>query len=41
MLKAAAGLRVLCYEDRLTADDDNPRHRGERWVVRLVARREG
>ena len=41
LLRAAAGLRVLWYEDRLTADDDNPRHRGEKWVVRLIARREG
>jgi hypothetical protein len=41
LLEAAADLRVLWYEDRLTAADDNPRHRGEKWVVRLVARREG
>jgi SAM-dependent methyltransferase len=32
------GLRVVWYEDRLTAEDDNPRHRGEKWVVRLIAR---
>jgi SAM-dependent methyltransferase len=41
LLHAAHGLRVLWYEDRLTAEDDNPRHRGEKWVVRLIARREG
>ena len=41
LLEIAAGLRVLWYEDRVTADDDNPRHRGEKAVVRLVARREG
>jgi SAM-dependent methyltransferase len=41
LLEAVADLRVLWYEDRLTAEDDNPRHRGEKWVVRLVARREG
>lgn len=32
-------LRVVWYEDRLLAGDDTPRHRGEKWVVRLVARR--
>jgi len=41
LLEAASGLRVVWYEDRLTAGDDNPRHRGEKWVVRLIARREG
>jgi hypothetical protein len=35
------GLRVVWYEDRLTTGDDNPKHRGEKWVVRLIARREG
>jgi len=33
-------LRVVWYEDRLTGEDDNPRHRGARWVVRLIARRD-
>ncbi len=32
-------LRVVWYEDRLISNDDNPRHRGEKWVVRMVARR--
>lgn len=32
-------LRVVWYEDRLVVDDDNPRHRGPKWVVRLIARR--
>ena len=32
-------LRVVWYEDRLVTGDDNPRHRGEKWVTRLVARR--
>ena len=41
LLEAASGLRVVWYEDRLTAGDDNPKHRGEKWVVRLIARREG
>lgn len=36
---APTPLRVVWYEDRLVTDDDNPRHRGEKWVVRLVARR--
>ena len=31
------GLRLVWYEDRLVEDDDNPRHRGPKWVVRLVA----
>ncbi|MGZ5958596.1 MAG: class I SAM-dependent methyltransferase [Myxococcaceae bacterium] len=39
LLTLAGGLRVVWYEDRLTAADDNPRHRGEKWVVRLIARR--
>lgn len=39
LLSLARGLRVVWYEDRLTAEDDNPRHRGEKWVVRLIARR--
>lgn len=30
-------LRVLLYEDRLVEEDDNPSHRGPKWVVRLVA----
>lgn len=30
-------LRVLLYEDRLVEEDDNPAHRGPKWVVRLVA----
>ncbi len=33
----APALRVVWYEDRLVEDDDNPRHRGPKWVVRLVA----
>jgi SAM-dependent methyltransferase len=37
MLSLAGGLRVVWYEDRLTSDDDNPRHRGPKWVVRLIA----
>jgi SAM-dependent methyltransferase len=41
LLDVTAGLRVVWYEDRLTAEDDNPRHRGEKSVVRLIARREG
>lgn len=32
-------LRVVWYEDRLLDGDDNPRHRGPKWVVRLLARR--
>jgi len=39
MLSLAGGLRVVWYEDRLMAEDDNPRHKGEKWVVRLIARR--
>ncbi len=39
LLSLAQGLRVVWYEDRLTTDDDNPRHRGAKWVVRLIARR--
>lgn len=35
----AARLRVLLYEDRLVEEDDNPAHRGPKWVVRLVAAR--
>lgn len=35
----APRLRLVWYEDRLVTGDDNPRHRGEKWVVRLVARR--
>ncbi len=33
-------LRLVWYEDRLLEGDDNPRHRGPKWVVRLVAVRE-
>ncbi|MGE5234943.1 MAG: methyltransferase domain-containing protein [Acidobacteriota bacterium] len=40
LLELAAGLRVVWYEDRLVVGDDNPRHRGEKWVVRMVARRQ-
>lgn len=36
----APPLRVVWYEDRLVSGDDSPRHRGPKWVVRLVARRE-
>lgn len=32
-------LRVLLYEDRLVEEDDNPAHRGPKWVARLVAAR--
>ncbi len=39
LLGLASGMRVVWYEDRLTSDDDNPRHRGPKWVVRLIARR--
>jgi SAM-dependent methyltransferase len=39
-LRGTSGLRVVWYEDRLFAGDDNPRHQGEKWVVRLIARRE-
>jgi SAM-dependent methyltransferase len=39
LLALAGDLRVVWYEDRLTGEDDNPRHRGVRWVVRLIARR--
>lgn len=46
LLKLATGagegreaLRVVWYEDRLVPGDDNPRQRGPKWVVRLVARR--
>lgn len=39
LLLLAHGLRVVWYEDRLITDDDNPRHRGAKWVVRLIARR--
>jgi SAM-dependent methyltransferase len=39
LLRLASGLRVVWYEDRLITDDDNPRHKGAKWVVRLVARR--
>jgi SAM-dependent methyltransferase len=35
----APSLRVVWYEDRLVSGDDSPRHRGPKWVVRLVARR--
>jgi hypothetical protein len=40
LLSLAEGLRVVWYEDRETAEDDNPRHRGARWVVRMIARKE-
>lgn len=33
-------LRVVWYEDRLVEADDNPHHRGAKWVVRTIARRE-
>jgi SAM-dependent methyltransferase len=39
LLDLVRALRVVWYEDRLTRDDDNPRHRGEKWVVRLIARK--
>ena len=39
LLALARGMRVVWYEDRLTDEDDNPRHRGKKWVVRLIARR--
>jgi SAM-dependent methyltransferase len=39
LLSLVGSLRVVWYEDRLTSDDDNPRHRGAKWVVRLIARR--
>jgi SAM-dependent methyltransferase len=39
LLRLARGLRVVWYEDRLITDDDNLRHHGAKWVVRLVARR--
>lgn len=32
-------LRLVWFEDRLVTVDDNPRHRGEKWVVRAIARR--
>lgn len=34
---AGPKLRVVHYEDRLVEEDDNPAHRGPKWVVRLVA----
>lgn len=40
LLSLARGLRAVWYEDRETSDDDNPRHRGAKWVVRLIARKE-
>ncbi|MEW6335831.1 MAG: class I SAM-dependent methyltransferase [Acidobacteriota bacterium] len=40
LLSLAEGLRVKWYEDREVAGDDNPRHRGARWVVRMIASRE-
>jgi SAM-dependent methyltransferase len=39
LLDLATPLRVVWYEDRLAADEENPRHPGPRWVVRLIARR--
>jgi SAM-dependent methyltransferase len=39
LLSLVGALRVVWYEDRLTAEDDNPRHRGQKWVVRLIAKR--
>lgn len=40
LLDLASGhLRVLLYEDRLVEEDDNPAHRGPKWVVRLIAAR--
>jgi SAM-dependent methyltransferase len=41
LLELATPLRVLWYEDRLTDEDDNPRHRGEKAIVRLIARKDG
>ncbi len=38
--KSSPRLRIVWYEDRVVSDDDNPRHRGEKWVTRLVARRQ-
>ncbi len=40
LLSLAGGLRVVWYEDRETVEDDNPRHCGARWVVRMIARKE-
>ena len=39
LLGVAGAFRVVWYEDRITAEDDNPRHHGPKWVVRLIARR--
>jgi tellurite methyltransferase len=39
LLSLSKGLRVVWYEDRLVVGDDNPRHRGDKWVVRLIARK--
>jgi hypothetical protein len=39
LLRLPEGLRVVWYEDRLVDGDDNPCHRGAKWVVRLIARR--
>jgi len=39
LLSLAGEMRVVWYEDRLITDDDNPRHHGAKWVVRLIARR--
>jgi SAM-dependent methyltransferase len=39
LLALATPLRVVWYEDRLAADEENPRHPGPRWVVRLIGRR--
>ena len=39
LLDLARGLRVVWYEDRLVDGDDNPTHRGAKWVVRMIARR--
>lgn len=32
-------LRLRWYEDRLVSGDDNPRHQGPKWVVRMLAAR--
>jgi len=33
-------LRLVWYEDRLVEGDDNPHHRGAKWVVRAIARKD-
>lgn len=39
VIDALRPLRLVWYEDRLISADDNPRHRGDKWVVRAIARR--